>query len=348
MFKMWKWLVGILVIAVLAGITLQFASLFSPVGRSAGHSPSIFQRAAHLLFPGNRAVDGTKVSERDRKLEMSEETVSRLRAVYGGAMEDPGVQVRAIEEIRRILVAEFPKTWHARMNEVLYMVFPEKQGQLAKVSAKLDRYNAWLEQNWGGLLGLRSSERNAILWGKRREIFGQAAEAIWADERRMEKISQVLDGLNRVKGAPLSEKLAFFEATIRQEYALKADAFIRDHQSELLDRFLGMESVQADLKRMQPQDRRQALLAVRKALGMDEATLKRLDELEKIRDQRWEKGLAYLKERRRIVGTSQGEARERMLDELRARYFGPDAPVIAGEEASGFSRFAARRVYGKN
>jgi hypothetical protein len=81
---------------------------------------------------------------------------------------------------------------------------------------------------------------------------------------------------------------------------------------------------------------------------MDEGTIAQGDALEKVRDERWEKGLMYMKERQKIVDSVQGVARDSLLDELRRKYFGNDAATVAGEEKAGYFRFKAKRVYGLN
>ncbi len=87
---------------------------------------------------------------------------------------------------------------------------------------------------------------------------------------------------------------------------------------------------------------------IRQVMEVDEQTLARWEALEKVRDERWDKGLEYMKERQRIVDTTQGEERERILGELRLKYFGNDAVTVASEEKAGYFRFKVRRVYGLN
>ena len=86
---------------------------------------------------------------------------------------------------------------------------------------------------------------------------------------------------------------------------------------------------------------------IRQVMGMDRGSLKRLDDLDKTRDDRWDKGLNYMKERQRILDTRGGDS-ERILDELRFRYFGNEASTVASEEKAGYYRFKVKRVYGLN
>jgi hypothetical protein len=343
MSGMWKWLMGILVIAVLAGMALQFVSFFTVDRTQVGVSSPLISHVFHnllLLVQGNRVFQGDWKPNR--------EMIVQVRFMYGEAIDDPKVQVQAIERIEKTIRSDLPETWREKMDDALKATFPGKVDALMAMFKRLDRYNSWLDVNWARLLGMSQMDRESLLRAKRQEIFGEAAGRIWSEDQRAVAVSRVIEGLSRVKGAPLAEKLSFFEGSIRQAYGQEADVFIQSRQQQLLDRFLGLESVQADLGAMQPQERRQSLMSIRKAMGMDEATRMRLDALEKSRDERWGKGLAYLKERQRIVSTVQGETRNRMLDELRVSSFGPEAAIIASEEGAGFFRFSSRRVYGKN
>ena len=125
-----------------------------------------------------------------------------------------------------------------------------------------------------------------------------------------------------------------------------ADAYIREHQQDLLESFFKLESVQSDLKRMQPQERRQNLRAIRKAFGMEESTLAHWDTLEKVRDERWEKGKLYMRDRQQVMDSVPKELREIVLNELRQKYFGNEAATVAGEEKAGYFRFKVKRLYG--
>jgi hypothetical protein len=82
-------------------------------------------------------------------------------------------------------------------------------------------------------------------------------------------------------------------------------------------------------------------------MGMDRQSLKRLDDLDKTRDDRWDKGLNYMKERQRILDTK-GRDSEHILDELRLKYFGNESSTVASEEKAGYYRFKVKRVYGLN
>jgi hypothetical protein len=341
----------VLVITVFLGMIMELASiLISPVSFSDISSTinAVFRTA---IAGGKTPPKPERIGflpEKDRKLDMSPEKIAQLRNAYEGSLRDPGIQVEAVEKIEQYLISEFPKTWKERKFEALSRVFPNDAEHLFQLSGKVDAYNAWLHANWGVLLSMRRAERNKILWTKRQEIFGGLAQDIWKNDVKEEAVYAVLDALNKVKRSSLEDKVNFFVDSIRQTYEGGADAFMKSRRQALLDGFMGLESVQNDLGSMPADRRRQSLTYIRRSFGMDESELRQWDRLEKARDERWEKGFAYMKEREKAVRSLQGEARDQTLSGLRKKHFGPDAEIIMYEEEAGFFRYDAKRVYGKN
>ncbi len=352
-FQLWRVLMAILVVSVFAGTVMQLKTVFSfkpmtsmihPGSGVSNPFKSIFTDKASKGVAGHRA----RVSEHDGALRLDKEVLLRLQDRYGKELNNPRIQVQAIEEIQRLLESKYPANVQARMGEAIRIVFPAHAEQLLKMSAKFTLYGTWLKGAWGGLLGRSKQEREAVIKEKRREIFGTDAQKIWPEDLRPKTISQVLSGLNKVKGSSLEDKLSFFSDTIHQEYALEAQAYIKEHQKELLERFVKLESVQTDLKTMQPQVRRQNLMTIGRTLGMDESDLARWIALEKTRDERWSRGDSYMKERKQVIDKVPEALRELLLNELRQKYFDKEAARIASEEKSGYFRFKVKRVYGLN
>lgn len=214
--------------------------------------------------------------------------------------------------------------------------------------ARLSRYDSWLKGQWPRLMGLSRSERETVLWAKRRELFGTQADALWAAELKSARSQVNLGGIDREKGSTLSGKLAAYENSLRKAYGKDTEAYISAHRQDLVKRFLSLPGVQADLRAMDPAARRDTLMVVRSAFGMDGQTLQRWEQLDRLRDERWDKGMAYMAERGKVSLEACPDVREQALDELRVRYFLGEAAVIAGEEDAGYYRFRARRMYGLN
>ena len=262
------------------------------------------------------------------KVRLDKEVISHLKDRYGKGLNSPMVQVQVIEQIQQLLETQYPQNYQEKMGEAIKLVFPDNTEGLMKMWSKVARYDLWLKGAWATLLTKGAKEREGIIRGKRSEIYGPDADKIWPDNLKAETISQVLKGLNKVKGASLKEKLAFLNDSIHQEYVSDADAYIKDHQQDLINRFFKLESVQSDLKKMQPQERRQNLRAIRQAFGMDESTLAHWDKLEKVRDERWEKGVLYMRDRQQVMDSVPVELREIVLHELRQKYFGNEATTV--------------------
>jgi hypothetical protein len=351
MFQLWRVLMAILVVSVFAGVAMQLSTIVSSRSRaSLIHPGSSLGNALSSILPGvgskGIANHRARVSGHDGKVRLDKEVVSYLKDQYGKGLNIPKVQVQAIEEIQQLLKTQYPQNSQEKMGEAIRLVFPDNIEGLMKMSSKVARYDLWLKGTWATLLTKGKQEREGIIRGKRSEIFGPEADKIWPDKLKAETINQVLKGLNRVKGASLKQKLAFFHDTIQQEYASDSDAYIKEHQKDLLDSFFKLESVQSDLKRMQPQERRQNLMTIGQTFGMDGNTLAKWEALEKVRDQRWEKGALYMRDRQQVIDSVPQELREIILNELRQKYFGNEAATVAGEEKAGYFRFKVKRLYG--
>jgi hypothetical protein len=351
MFQLWRVLMAILIVSVFAGVAMQISTIVSSNSRAPliHPGPSIGDAVSSILpGAGTKGIAGhrARVSGYDGKVRLDKEVISYLKDRYGKGLNSPKVQVQAIEQIQQLLETQYPQNAQEKMGEAVRLVFPDNIDQLMKMSSKVALYDMWLKGAWATLLTKGAQEGEGIIRAKRSEIFGPEADKIWPDNLKAETISKVLKGLNKVKGASLKQKLAFLHDTIQQEYASDADAYIKDHQKDLLESFFKLEGVQSDLKGMQLQERRQNLRAIRQAFGMDKSTLEHWDNLEKVRDERWGKGVLYMKDRQQVMDSVPGGLREIVLNELRQKYFGNEAATVAGEEKAGYFRFKVKRVYG--
>jgi len=179
------------------------------------------------------------------------------------------------------------------------------------------------------------------------------AEAAWAEaarraERRERRMRDALLALEGAGDATVDQQLDLYRRNLRD--ALEGTAkepFLAD-RAMLTEAFLRREAVQEELAAMGPGARARQLEHVRREMGYTQEELDRMAALDAHRDARWENGLAYMRERRRVVETFEGAAREEELHHLREEYFGHEAPTLAREEESGFFRYARPRVYGRN
>jgi hypothetical protein len=105
--------------------------------------------------------------------------------------------------------------------------------------------------------------------------------------------------------------------------------------------------VQQDLAAQPPDQRRQSLREIRTGMGMDEAAVQRWDELDRVRDQAWDQGQRYMRERQQLAAQYPAVEQEQRLRELQDRTFGDEAETIRAEEAAGFYRYGHRRRLGR-
>jgi hypothetical protein len=99
---------------------------------------------------------------------------------------------------------------------------------------------------------------------------------------------------------------------------------------------------------MSPGARRQELERIRREMGYSDEQIAQMQEMDDYRESRWQRGLAYMEERRRLTETFEGEALDAELRALRERTFAHEAKTIALEEADDFFRYERPRVYGRN
>jgi hypothetical protein len=80
-------------------------------------------------------------------------------------------------------------------------------------------------------------------------------------------------------------------------------------------------------------------------MGMDSAALERWETLDSERQNRWTVGKTYLQERQKLMANPDA-ASDAALNDLRRKYFGPEAEAIAIEEAEGFYRYNGQQRIG--
>lgn len=116
----------------------------------------------------------------------------------------------------------------------------------------------------------------------------------------------------------------------------------------MLEYFLRMEIVQAELAGLAPAARADALARLRHRLGYSEPQIARLRAKDARQEARWANGRAYERARDALTARLSGDALELALRDLRQRHFGARATTIQREEDGGFYRFQRPRIYGRN
>jgi hypothetical protein len=278
-----------------------------------------------------------------------EELVTFMRSRFGAKLKEPYIQIKMLEDLMRFFQKRNPDRWQEELLAFLKTAFPEMYEELAAMLRNRVDYEKWVRDNDSYLRGLTDQQRRTAMWDARHRLFGkETAERIWASELKNQALSDTLVALEAKQDANVAQKLSTYKERLHDIYGEQTEAYLERHRQETMNRFLDLPSVQKDLTAMAPQERSQSLRTIRKELGLDEEALKRWDELDKTRDTRWDVGMKYMAEREALARQLSGPSLETKLQELRARYFGAEAEIIAQEEASGFFRFERPRQWGRN
>lgn len=336
-------LVGLAAVAI---AVLLAARLWPAASPTAAAAPG-----AKASAPVARAGSASPISPSPSAMLPSDlaELVSYLRARFGKNIANSYVQIQMIEKLMRQLQAKNPAGWQADLLAAIRAAFPERYAEIAANFQHRIDYEEWLKRNNERLRGLGDRERREALWEARKRLFGEeAAEQIWASERKGQTITDALAEIDASPNATVGDRLAQYKESLQDTHQENTNTFLQNHQQEALNRFLALGSVQRELSSLPPAERSAALRDVRKGLGLDDAALGRWDTLDHERDRRWEVGLKYMAERAALAKQYSGDVLEAHVQELRSRYFGAEAGTIANEEASGFFRFDRPRTYGSN
>ncbi|WP_309896617.1 hypothetical protein [Archangium sp.] len=279
-----------------------------------------------------------------------EDMVSYLRARYGARIKDPHTQMRMLEELMRHFQKLNPSGWEADLLALVKQAFPELYDELAlRLRQRVD-YERWVKDNQAALQEKPDAERRAALWEERNQLFGkEVAEKIWAGELRNQALADALTSIDALPDASLGDRMSKYKESLAKTYGKDTEAYVKAHQQELMNHFLDLGSVQKQLSALPPAERSENLRTLRKEMGLNDEALQRWDELDKVRDTRWEVGSQYMSEREALAQQHSGAELELKLQELRSRYFpSEEAQTIAEEEQSGFYRFTRPRQWGRN
>ncbi|HYO68489.1 MAG TPA: hypothetical protein VEU33_20645 [Archangium sp.] len=340
-------------VLLLAGSALLVFQARPEAGPSPAAAPA---RAPAPVAPGAQVrVDQTpgfptEEQQRAGALERPEkDLVSYLRSRYGARIRDPHTQMRMLEELMRHFQKLNPTGWEAELLAVLQQAFPELYDELVqRLRQRLD-YESWVKEHHAELKDKPDTERRAALWEERHRLFGkEVAEKIWAAELRNTAVADALKSIDALPNASVSDRMAQYKQSLEKTYGENSQAYVQAHQQELMNRFLDLGSVQKDLTAMPPGQRARNLRTIRQEMGLDEQALQRWEELDRVRDARWETGSQYMSEREALAQQYSGPELEARLTELRTRYFSDEAQTVAEEEQSGFFRFTRPRQWGRN
>jgi len=283
---------------------------------------------------------------------LEDRLVAELQKFYGKTISEKSTQILLLR-IKDFLSGPYPQDADERFYAILKRAFPELADEIMETLVKLEEYNAWLDENDGMLSGLNHLEKQGMLWEKRRELFGDDADIIWSEEvlayeerkRAMKDTIHMLDGSN---DTTMDEKLAIYKSTVSQTYTDSPEAYILESTDMLAKVFFSIDSVQEELARLDPDQRRLEIARIRKEMGYASKQINELAAMDDYRSRRWENGLNYMEERDIVEAKYSGSELDEQLKALREKYFKHEAKTIELEEKDGFFRFERKRYYGRN
>ena len=340
------------VIALLVYVTRDSgASRTSPGPGTAVKHESIWSNFFGSTSYFKEDLDLKKVIGEDPEIES---IIGLMKERYGKKLSNKRVQVRLLGGLMRYLKKKNPYDWKERIMLIVRAEFPGYAVELADKLEKLAEYDEFLQDSRSELQSMGFDDRRARMLDKRREIFGDEGDEIWEMEISDSKLSELLTRLDRDPDATPNGKLAAYNDFTKGLYTRDADISSGKTEEEvtvrnydLTKKFFELQSVQADLNGMNPGERAAFLRRVRTTMGLPEDMVKKMEEIDRLQDDLWARGLTYNQERYDIVGRYEGDERARRLDEARKRYFGENADLIKYEEETfNFCRFQYPRRWG--
>jgi len=267
---------------------------------------------------------------------------------YGKNIDNARVQIALLEELMKDLPKLYPDNWVEKLHEILHLAFPDRALELFRMSEKLYSYNKFRESNITKLGIMSDADRRKEMWKERYRLFGDKADEIWAMEKKMQNVSDVLKRIEESPVGSVDAKLNTFKTALKENFGKELPQVLSKRQETLTEGFV--MSVQKDLKTMSYDSRKSTLRDIREAMGMEAAALNRWDALEDEREVRWQNQEKYTELRKQLLGkkTALSPEQEKELDTARKKLFGDEAEIIKNEEASGYFRSAEERNYGVN
>jgi len=294
----------------------------------------------------------SKSDETNAKMSIEDKLVNELKTFYGKTISEKSTQLILLK-VKKFLVRLYPKDGDVRFYNILKRAFPDLADEIIKTLEKMEQYHRWVDENTHLLSQMNEIERQGALWKKRGELFGDDAEDIWTEEvleyeKRKQDIRETLSSLDASTDTTIHEKLERYQSALSKTYENSPEAYVLENKDMLAKVFFGIDSVQDELKQLDPEQRRWEINKIRSEMGFTQEQVEKMEELDAYRERRWENGLAYMADRENIVQEFEGPELEKRLKELRSKYFKHEEKTIALEEKDGFFRYNRPRVYGRN
>jgi len=284
---------------------------------------------------------------------MVQELAQKFQRQLAAQIHLIAVQV-SLKALRDDLRQVYPEQGDKLFEQIITLAFPEFVQAILQSIALMDQYDAWLQSMLLDLNEMNAFEQQGVLWAKRRELFGDAANQIWqaeisAEQERQLTMRRTMEMLDKAYNMQMEERLYLLKTNFEESYADKLQNMVVDPKGVLAQVFFGLDAVQQDLAKLPAEERQSQINDIRKSMGFSEEQIANLAEADQEREKRWQNGYAYMAERQKAAAQFSGDELTQELDALREKFFAHEANTIKKEEEElQFFRYSRPRVYGRN
>ena len=334
-------LLAVVLTLVLAAVLIAWR-LMGEEPAPTGPTENPAQVSAELSQPTGQTTLSATPGIDPRLLQIAE----AVRARYADRIDQPDWQIKVLTHLMNLLQELYPENWEAALTTVLELAFPDHVDTLLSMLQRWLDYERWLEEVFSVMTFSDPEQRNQTLWDKRRALFGDDAEVIWASEIKQRAFNDRLAQLDQQPG-DVSAKADDYVALVRETWGESAFGNHGRLTTQLMGEFVKLDSVQEQLRDMPPAQQDQVLTEFRREMGLDDEAIARWSELDEERREHRSTGSDYMARREALINSLEGEARQEALWQLQVELFGEEeARFIRNEEESGVYRFEQEQTIG--
>ena len=345
---MLSWKTGFIMLTLLALISWF---IYEKLNANTPNSIMLLDSQPSMLHPDHVTLDFPTSSIIHTKKHSSQTILDfamALRSQYSGNISNPSIQINLLEKLMAHCKKENTDNCQAFLQLIMAEAFPQMHQILQERLSALMIYHTWGSELHAHLNLLSDVERRQLLWEKRRELFGEDADIIWASERLNHQLQQHITIIDADHNLTLKEKLKSYQSGLSHIYKEAAQTEIQHNRQQLVNQFLTMNSVQQQLQVLSKAQQLQSLTEIRISMGMEEAAINRWQILDESRAERWQTGQGYMQARASLVSNSPSHELEGNLEALRRQYYGENSTHIKAEEDNGYYRFTGQQTIGVN
>lgn len=292
-------------------------------------------------------------STSNQDLHESQWIIDQLRTEYADTIQNIAFQV-SLKDLKLDLIRQHGDVKGSEsFQHIIATAFPNLADDIFFNVQLMQTYDTWYADSFIAMSSLSYDDRQLELWKKRRELFGDDAEAIWTeglianDESRV-AVNTAVELLNSAHDIPMEERARLLKSAYESNYLGTINDLAINANGLLSQVFFGLDSVQNELESLSDEERQKQIDAMRKEFGFSDEAVAEMAKLDQAQNEAWNTGNAYMQEREAIVNLG-GDNQTQALDALRIKHFPDQATTIKREEEDlGLFRYDRPRVYGRN